>query len=91
MDNICVKSLLIMNEAEVFVGVLSIGDIQRAILKNISLERPVGEILRQNPKVASVDTSFDKVKSIMMQFRMEFLPVIDEQKHVVDIYIWDEV
>lgn len=91
MDSTGFRSLLVIGESDIFAGVLSIGDIQRAILKNVSFDQPVQQILRQNPKVVIKKTPLSEVRALMMKYRMEFLPVIDEQKHVLDIYLWEDV
>jgi len=91
MDTTGFRSLLILDNQNVFCGILSIGDIQRAILKDIPLDSPIHKILRSNPKVATKDTPFNQVQALMMQYRMEFLPIIDDQKQLVDVYFWEEV
>lgn len=91
MDESGYRSLLIINKNNNFCGILSLGDIQRAILNNVSLDTQIQNILRENPKVASKDTSFDEIKSMMLQYRMEFLPVIDDDKKVLDSYFWEDV
>jgi dTDP-glucose pyrophosphorylase len=91
MDESGYRSLLVIDDNSQFFGILSLGDIQRAILKNIPLSSNIGGILRKNPKVASKDTSFDEVKSMMLNYRMEFLPVIDEYNNVIKSFFWEEV
>lgn len=91
MDKTGYRSLLVMNDCDLFAGILSIGDIQRAILKDIPFDQSVQQILRPNPKVAIKETSLSEVQALMMKYRMEFLPVVDEQKQVLDIYLWEDV
>ena len=71
------KKLLLVFDASIFINVLSIGDIQRAILKGINLETEIRTILRENTKVAKVDDNFESIKTRMEKFRMELMPVID--------------
>jgi dTDP-glucose pyrophosphorylase len=80
-----------MDHNELFVGILSIGDIQRAIIKNIPLETVVSEVLRQNPRIAHEDTPLEQVKDEMLRFRMEFMPLVDKAKQVKRVYFWDEL
>ncbi len=90
MDDLGIKSLLVIDKTT-FMGVLSIGDIQRAILKDALLSSPIKIILRDNPRVASIDTPLEQVKAIMMKFRMEFLPVVDDNLHILDVYFWEDL
>jgi dTDP-glucose pyrophosphorylase len=85
------KKLLIVIENEKFVGLISAGDIQRAIILNKSLETKVADILRKNIRVAKKDDSFDGVKKMMVEFRMELCPVINEKSDVLKIYYWEDL
>jgi dTDP-glucose pyrophosphorylase len=91
MDKTGFRSLLVVDNNELFAGILSIGDIQRAIIKNIDLETLISAALRHNPRIASKETPLDQIKSEMQRFRMEFMPVIDAAKHIYKIYLWDEL
>ena len=91
MDSTGFRSLLVLDEKDSFSGILSIGDIQRAIIKNIPLSTLVCDILRKNPRIAFEETSLVQIKEEMLQFRMEFMPVIDKQNKIKNIYFWDEL
>lgn len=91
MDSTGFRSLLVVDDNDYFAGILSIGDIQRAIIKNIQLEAPVADILRQTPRVAGEETTVEKIKEEMLRFRMEFVPVIDSTNHIKNIYFWDDL
>lgn len=91
MDSTGFRSLIVVDLDGLFKGVLSIGDIQRAIIKNSPLERLVSDVLRLNPRIADENTSLEQVKEEMLRFRMEFMPVINKDKLVIKIYLWDEL
>jgi dTDP-glucose pyrophosphorylase len=91
MNSTGFRSLLVLDDNDFFVGILSIGDIQRAIIKNIALETMVSQVLRQAPRVANEETTLEKIKEEMLRYRMEFVPVIDNTNKVKDIYFWDEL
>jgi dTDP-glucose pyrophosphorylase len=83
--------LIVIDPDDEFVGILSIGDIQRAIIKNQPLEYKISGILRKNPKIADIDTPLEQIKAEMLQYRMEFIPVIDGNNHIQEVYFWDEL
>ncbi len=85
------RSLLVLESNELFAGILSIGDIQRAIINNMSLEKMVSDVLRPNPRIAHDDTTLEQIKKEMLRFRMEFMPVIDNKNKIVRVYFWDEL
>jgi dTDP-glucose pyrophosphorylase len=91
MDETGFRSLLVLNNDELFAGILSIGDIQRAIINNIPFETIVADVLRPNPRIANEETSLEQIKNEMLMYRMEFMPVIDKAKHIKKVYFWDEL
>lgn len=90
MDKIDKKLLLVFN-GDNFLNVLSVGDIQRAILKNIALNSPIKDILRKNTRVAKQTDSFEDIKKTMNEYRIECMPVLDEKESLINVYFWDDV
>ncbi|TGG88057.1 mannose-1-phosphate guanylyltransferase [Geotoga petraea] len=84
------RKLLILEKDNKFYSLVSIGDIQRAIINNIDLNSPVYKIIRKDIKVAKKSYSFEKIKELMLKYRMEFLPVIDNGE-IYKIYYWEEL
>lgn len=89
--NIKGRKLLLVFDVDKFVGVVSIGDIQRAIISNISLEECASKIIRSNFKFATEHDSYDIVKHEMMKHRMEFMPIVDDNFNLVDVVFWDDI
>jgi dTDP-glucose pyrophosphorylase len=85
------KKLLIVVENKIFIGLLSAGDIQRAIIKNFPLESPLSKILRSNIKVGTLNDSKDTIKAMMLKYRMEFCPLINEKNEITEIFFWEDV
>ncbi len=90
MDKLRRKLLIVTNSGH-FHSLVSIGDIQRAILKNVGMESPVSEILRNNIRVAHERDSTDQMKALMLKFRMEMLPVLSDNNEIVELLMWNEV
>ncbi len=90
MDSDVVR-LLCVREAERYYGIISAGDIQRAIIANRSLDTTVGDSLRADLTVARSSWSFPDTKNLMLKFRTEFMPVLDDAGVLVDVYFWDDV
>jgi dTDP-glucose pyrophosphorylase len=91
MDLTGFRSLLVVEENDSFYGILSIGDIQRAIIRNIPLDTIVSNILRNNPKIGNEDTPLEIIKREMLQYRMEFIPIIDSKNNIIYLHFWDEL
>ena len=90
MDTVDKKLLFVFNR-ERFVNILSIGDIQRAILKNIPLDTTVDKILRKSTRTANSSDSLENIKSRMIQFRMECMPILDDEGELVEVYFWEDL
>lgn len=90
MDVLQVK-LLFVFEDNSFKGLLSIGDIQRAIIRNESLETPVKNIIRKDITVAYSSEDEQSIKAKMVEFRTECMPVLDKNGELADVYFWEEI
>lgn len=87
MDAIKVKTLFVFNE-EHFEGIVTLGDIQRAIINNIALKDPVSRILDRNKIYGSVLEGDDAIKEKMRRMRAEVMPILDENGELVDVWFW---
>ncbi len=85
------RKLLLVEESDKFLSLLSIGDIQRAIINNISLDSEINQILRKKVDVASDKDNFETIKKKMISFRAEYMPVINNNLEIVDVYFWDDI
>lgn len=85
------KKLLLVQNGSIFLGLLSIGDIQRAIINDFSLETKIGAILRKNIRYAIEGSSFDQIRKMMLEYRMEMCPILDTNGNLVQLFFWEEI
>jgi dTDP-glucose pyrophosphorylase len=85
------KKLLIVLDSEQFAGLLSIGDIQRAIIQEQPLDVHIKNVLRKDIRIAKPGDSFDSIKQMMFEFRMELCPVVNDINEIVDVYFWEDL
>ena len=91
MDKNNRKLLIIVDEQQKYSGLLSIGDIQRAILKGVDLNKCLREIMREDYIIAKSGDSRDEVRNRMFAIRAEFMPIIDDYGQIVDIISWEDL
>lgn len=91
MDSTGFRSLLVLDNKDKFKGILSIGDIQRCLIKNNRMDIVIGDILRKNPKIATVGTPFKEIREVMIKYRMEFIPVINTENELETVYFWEDI
>lgn len=89
MDELDRKLLIVFNN-EKYYGLLSIGDIQRGIIKGVSLEQPVDGVMRKSIRVARPGDDKEVVRKMMIEFRTELMPVVDGDNNLVDVYFWED-
>ncbi len=90
MDAQHVKMLFVFDK-EHFVSILTIGDIQRAIVKNIALETPISNIVERNKKFAHLGEPMETIKAKMLRLRAECMPVLDENGELADVVYWKDL
>lgn len=83
--------LLIVTDGGSFRSMLSIGDIQRAIIRGVAMENPIAGILRDKTNVASIHDSREEVEKYVKERKTEFMPIIDDEGNIVDVLFWDEL
>lgn len=89
MDTIHSK-VLIVTTKDKFIGILTIGDIQRAIIKNINLNTKIYAIIDCQKLYATESDSLDSIKEKMYSIRAELMPVIDKKGTLVKVYFWND-
>ncbi|NMC13434.1 MAG: NTP transferase domain-containing protein [Chloroflexi bacterium] len=90
MDHID-KKLLFVFDGDKYVNIVSIGDIQRAIIRNESLTKAISTILRPNTRTARENQPVSEIKRKMLDSRIECMPIIDDAGDLVDVLFWDDL
>ena len=89
MDEIKMK-ILFVYDGDKFEGILTLGDIQRAIIKGYSLTEGVLNILDRNKIYANATEPIDSIKEKMESIRAELMPVLQDGK-LVEVYTWEDL
>ncbi len=89
MDAHKVKTLFVYSETH-FEGILTVGDIQRAIISNKALDGPVSSILDRDKVYGYVGESKESILAKMRRLRAEVMPILSYDRELVDVWFWDE-
>lgn len=89
MDEQRVKMLFVFDK-DCFMSILTIGDLQRAIIRNISLSTRVSAVLEKNKIFAHVGDSLDEIKQKIIKLRAECMPVLDDDGNLKTVYFWSD-
>ena len=90
MDKIKKKILFIFDK-DLFLSILTVGDIQRAIIAGRALNEAVLNIPSTNKVYASPDEGIDVVRDKMIKLRADYMPVIDDEGNLTDVILWKEI
>ena len=91
MDEACTKSLLVF-DGEHFVGLITIGDLQRAIIAGRPFSTPIGGLIDNSAKTyARQGEDIREIKKWMKEVRAEYMPVLDSDGNLVDVIFWSDV
>lgn len=91
MDEVGCKLLMIVDENDCFKGLITIGDIQRAIIANQPLEEAVINFCRQDFIVGKTSDTMSYIRRQMLKYRLEYVPIINQHRQVEDIIFWDDI
>ncbi len=91
LNDAAIKIVLIVNDNDELLGTLSDGDIRRGLLKGLTLTSPITDVIKRNPMVAPVGVPRELVLQLMTANRIQQIPVVDAQNHLVGLHLWDDI
>lgn len=80
---------LVVDDQRRLLGVLTDGDVRRAILDNISLDTNVAQVMNRNPISVAPTTSRNEALTLMQRHSILSLPVVDEQGYLLGLETWE--
>ncbi len=78
--------VLVVDRRGVLLGTVTDGDIRRAILANVDFSGPVTKIMCRKPILVTAGADPKKIRSLMEEYRLHHIPLVDEQKRPVSLY-----
>lgn len=90
MDEVRCKLLLVIEEDR-FIGLISIGDIQRAIIRNLALSEAISTVLRSDIVVCRVTDPESHIRAEMLRCRAVFMPLLDAEGGLADVVFWEDM
>ena len=90
MDEVRSK-LLFVFDGDTFDCIITIGDIQRAIIKNADMSRPISEILDRDKIYAHEDETREQIKEVMIKESIDCMPILNSDREIVDVLFWSDL
>jgi dTDP-glucose pyrophosphorylase/predicted transcriptional regulator len=85
LDRSALRIAIVVSEDRHLLGTLTDGDVRRALLRHLSLDVAVSQVMCVTPVVAKRDWSRDRVLSVMKGSELLQLPVVDDAGRVVGL------
>lgn len=82
LDEAALRIVLVCNNEMILHGVVTDGDIRRALLRGIGLEAPVSDVMNVNPIIVSPQTSRNDAIAVMQSKSILAIPIIDNGRVV---------
>lgn len=91
LDQSELQITLVVTPQGTLIGTLTDGDIRRGLLKGLSIDGPIDEMVNREPLVVPPDLSRDLVLQLMQVNKVNQLPVLDENRCIVGLHLWNKL
>jgi dTDP-glucose pyrophosphorylase len=82
---------LIVSRDDVLIGTITDGDIRRGLLRGLDMDSSVDSIVNRDAMVAPNEMSRDSVKELMRVNKINALPILNDSRQVVGLYMLNEL
>jgi dTDP-glucose pyrophosphorylase len=91
LSEAALRIVLITDENLKLLGTVTDGDIRRALLKDLTLNSPISEVINKKPIVVTQSFSRAEVLRIMSANKVFQVPVVNEDLRLIDLHLWDNL
>lgn len=85
LDREALRIVMVVDAERRLLGIVTDGDVRRALLRHVSLDSPVEAVMCITPRTATRTWSKDRILAAMEQYQLLQLPVVDEDSRVVGL------
>ena len=91
LDETALQIVLAVAADGALLGTVTDGDIRRGLLRGLELNSPIATIIHRDPLVAPRQLGSEAVLQLMQVNKIHQLPVVDENRRVVGLHLWDQL
>lgn len=91
LDESSLQIVIVIADDGRLLGTLTDGDIRRGLLRGLAMGSTVEGIIHREPLVVPPQWGRDTVLQLMQANKVHQLPVVDENRFVVGLHLWDEL
>ncbi len=90
LERSSLQIVLMIDSSGVLLGTITDGDIRRGLLKGFDLNSSAENILHRDALVVTDEMNRDWVMTLMKSNRIHQIPIVDVNRHVVGLHLWDD-
>ena len=90
MNEAAMQVLIVVNNENKIVGIVTDGDVRRGIIENISFEEPIEHIMNKNPITLKFPAKESEALELMRKYSIRHIPIVNENNEVVDLILWSD-
>lgn len=91
LDESSLQIVIVVADDGRLLGTLTDGDIRRGLLRGLEMSSSVESIIHHEPLVVPPQWGRDIVLQLMQANKVHQLPVVDENRFVVGLHVWNEL
>ena len=80
--------LPVVKEDNTFYGMITDGDMRRALLND---QFDIEHVVNTTPQTLVVSTTFEQRKQLLKKLHRRHLPIVDENNHYIEMFMLDEI
>lgn len=85
LDSAGLRIVMVVDEARRLLGILTDGDVRRALLRYVALSAPVTDAMVRSPHTADTSWGRERMLTLMEQHQLLQIPVLDTDGQVVGL------
>ena len=82
---------LIVNDKKEFQGTVTDGDIRKALINGVDQKTSIQKIINRNAFIVNSKIKPEIVLQLMTKNKVQQVPIINESKKIIGLYLWDNL
>jgi dTDP-glucose pyrophosphorylase len=91
LNDAALQIVMVVNPSGQLVGTITDGDIRRALLRGLNVSHSTDDIVMRHALVVPPDMRPEAVMQLMRTNRIHQLPVVNDERRVVGLHLWDDI
>lgn len=91
LNEVGIKVVLCAERDGRLVGTVTDGDLRRGLLRGLSMEDRISEIVNRSPLVVPEGADREMAKALMKANKVQQVPIVDTNGHVIGVHVWDSI